>query len=56
MFDLLQPWAALNRLFTTDSLGKTLERYILEHNPKTSTDVERLTERWHRENSFGRFF
>lgn len=43
MFDMSQLWALFRSLFTDQSYGQTIERYIVSRNPQTPADVERYT-------------
>jgi len=36
-------------LVNSENYGKTLENYIIRHNPKNAGDVERLALQFHRE-------
>lgn len=36
-------------LFTEENYGRTLESYIMRHNPQNAGDIERLTVQFHRD-------
>lgn len=36
-------------MFTEENYGRTLENYIMRHNPQNAGDIERLTVQFHRD-------
>lgn len=48
MLNITQLTQILQKLFTSNSYGKNLERYISQRNPKTPADIEHFTKEYER--------
>jgi hypothetical protein len=53
MLDLTTILMGLRSLFRSPSYGETLEQYIVSKHPKDSSDIDRLTLEWQRNQSRG---